>query len=133
MMAKKYFTVEQADRLLPIVKEEINELKIIQKEFDDKWSVYHQIQEEKKQNVQTETPSVFKLECELEFIELQAQLHVSNIQKTGAQLKGIEPGLVDFPSFKGKKEILLCWREGEDKIQFYHDPKEGFAGRKPLY
>ncbi|QKS71286.1 DUF2203 domain-containing protein [Paenalkalicoccus suaedae] len=133
MMPRKYFTVEQANRLIPIVETEIAELKKIQNEFDEKWSAYHQVKENHQQHVQTETESMFKLECQLEFIELQAQLHVKNIQDTGAQLKGIEPGLVDFPSFKEKEEILLCWREGEKEITFYHNKKDGFAGRKPLF
>ncbi|MFC4735741.1 DUF2203 domain-containing protein [Bacillus daqingensis] len=131
-MAKKYFTVEQANRLIPMIKREIEQLKSIQDEFDEKWNVYHSIKDNKTEHVTTQTGYLFKLECQLEFIEMQAQLHVSNIQNSGAQLKGIEPGLVDFPSFKGKKEILLCWKEGEDRIAFYHYPKDGYEGRRPL-
>jgi hypothetical protein len=131
-MAKKYFTVEQANRLIPMIKREIDQLKSIQDEFDEKWNVYHSIKDKKAEHVTTQTGYLFKLECQLEFIEMQAQLHVSNIQNSGAQLKGIEPGLVDFPSFKGKKEILLCWKEGEDRIAFFHYPKDGYEGRRPL-
>ncbi|NJP37259.1 DUF2203 domain-containing protein [Alkalicoccus luteus] len=131
-MAKKYFTVEQANRLIPMIKREIDQLKSIQDEFDEKWNVYHSIKDNKTEHVTTQTGYLFKLECQLEFIEMQAQLHVSNIQNSGAQLKGIEPGLVDFPSFKGKKEILLCWKEGEDRIAFFHYPKDGYEGRRPL-
>lgn len=131
-MVKKYFTVEQANQLIPLVKEEIEALKEIQQEFDQTWRNYHQVKEDINQQVKTETGKLFKLECQLEFIELQAQLHVKNLQINGVQLKGIKPGLVDFPSFKGKEEILLCWKEGEDKISFYHSPEDGFAGRKPL-
>lgn len=131
-MVKKYFTVEQANQLIPLVEEEIEALKEIQHEFDQTWRNYHQVKEDINQQVKTETGKLFKLECQLEFIELQAQLHVKNLQIHGVQLKGIKPGLVDFPSFKGKEEILLCWKEGEDKISFYHSPEDGFAGRKPL-
>ncbi|CAM3737625.1 DUF2203 domain-containing protein [Alkalicoccus chagannorensis] len=131
-MPKKYFTVDQANRLIPMVKTEIEELKRIQKEFDDTWTMYQQMKEKKDRLVKTRTDSMFKLECQLEFIEMQAQLHVNNIQHTGAQLKGIEPALVDFPSFKGKTEVLLCWREGEDEILFYHEKADGFAGRRPI-
>ncbi|PTL39526.1 DUF2203 domain-containing protein [Alkalicoccus saliphilus] len=130
-MAKKYFTAEQANRLLPLVKEEIQELKQIQKSFEEKWKLHRKLKEG-HQNVQTETKSLFTLECELEFMEIQAQLHVNNIQSTGAVLKGIEPALVDFPSFKGREEVYLCWREGEEEISFYHGLQDGYGGRKPL-
>ncbi|PRO66961.1 DUF2203 domain-containing protein [Alkalicoccus urumqiensis] len=131
-MPKKYFTIEQANRLLPLIEQEINELKRIQQEFDEKWQTYHQVKEETTNQVKTDSDTLFKLEAQLEFIEMEAQLHVQNIQQTGAQLKGIEPGLVDFPSFMERSEVLLCWREGEDEIAFYHHPKEGYAGRRPL-
>lgn len=131
-MVKKYFTVDQANRLLPMIEEEIKQLKLVQKEFDETWISYNEIKKEQEQQVQTETGKIFKLECQLEFIEHQAQLHVKNIQSNGAMLKGIEPGLVDFPSFKGRQEILLCWREGEKEISFYHNLNDGFAGREPL-
>jgi hypothetical protein len=26
----------------------------------------------------------------------------------------------------------LCWRLGEEKIEFWHDVDEGFRGRKPI-
>ena len=30
------------------------------------------------------------------------------------------------------KEVLLCWRNDEERIKFYHDADAGYAGRKPL-
>lgn len=47
-------------------------------------------------------------------------------------VKRIEPGLLDFPSMLGNREVLLCWVEGEKEIGHYHDLEGGFAGRKPL-
>jgi hypothetical protein len=28
--------------------------------------------------------------------------------------------------------VLLCWRLGEEGVQYWHGVEEGFAGRKPL-
>ena len=47
-------------------------------------------------------------------------------------MKGVEPGLVDFPSLREGREVYLCWREGEDQIDFWHEVDAGFAGRQPL-
>ena len=52
------------------------------------------------------------------------------IQSAGAQVKDLDAGLLDFPSLRDGEEILLCWRLGEDEIEFWHGPEEGFAGRK---
>ncbi|MEC0270711.1 DUF2203 domain-containing protein [Paenibacillus anseongense] len=44
----------------------------------------------------------------------------------------METGLVDFPSTIGGQEVLLCWKQGEDKIRYYHGKEDGFAGRRPI-
>ncbi|WP_280771031.1 DUF2203 domain-containing protein [Salipaludibacillus daqingensis] len=131
-MVKKYFTVEEANQMIPSITKELIELKNLQSDFDVQLKHLNKLKEMKKEHVQTQTESIFKLESQLEFLEMQAQLHVTNIQNTGAQLKGIDPGLIDFPSVKEDEDILLCWKEGEEEIQHYHSAQEGFAGRKPL-
>ena len=47
-------------------------------------------------------------------------------------LRDVERGLVDFPAIREGEEVYLCWLLEEDKIRFWHDPDEGFAGRQPL-
>jgi hypothetical protein len=54
------------------------------------------------------------------------------IDQAGAQVKSLEEGLLDFPALRGDEEVLLCWKLGEDEIQYWHRTDEGFAGRKPL-
>ncbi|PYZ95197.1 cell division protein DivIVA [Salipaludibacillus keqinensis] len=130
-MAKKYFTLEEANHLIPLMEQELIKLRELQGDFDDKLSHLNKLKTA-NESVQTDTGSLFKMESELEFLEMQAQLHVNNIQNTGAQLKGIDPGLIDFLSVKEDEEILLCWKEGEKEITHYHGESEGFAGRKPL-
>ena len=41
-------------------------------------------------------------------------------------------GLVDFPCLMNDREVNLCWRFGETKINFWHGLDEGYTGRKPL-
>ena len=48
------------------------------------------------------------------------------------QLKDLARGLVDFPSLRGDHEVLLCWEEGEDDIEFWHDLETGYAARERL-
>jgi hypothetical protein len=50
----------------------------------------------------------------------------------GIVLRDAETGLLDFPARREGREIFLCWRLGEDRVQFWHGPESGFAGRKPL-
>jgi hypothetical protein len=57
---------------------------------------------------------------------------VNAIHGLGAIVKDPDEGLVDFPALRGGENVYLCWRLGEDRIEFWHGVDEGFAGRKPL-
>src|SRR5918998_3011361 len=51
----------------------------------------------------------------------------------GVQLKDYERGLIDFPTMRDGRVVLLCWQLGEgDQIEWWHDLEAGFAGRQPL-
>jgi hypothetical protein len=54
------------------------------------------------------------------------------IAASGAELKDINSGLLDFRSQREGREVYLCWRYGEGEIRFWHDLDAGFAGRQPL-
>ena len=58
---------------------------------------------------------------------------ISELEILGVQLKDFERGLVDFPSLRDGRVVLLCWQMGEgDELEWWHDVDAGFAGRTPL-
>ncbi|RJK94905.1 DUF2203 domain-containing protein [Vallicoccus soli] len=57
---------------------------------------------------------------------------MAQVQATGAELKGIAPLLVDFPSELDGVPVLLCWLEGDRELAWYHRTDLGFAGRRRL-
>jgi hypothetical protein len=57
----------------------------------------------------------------------------TELHDLGIQLKDYSRGLIDFPSMKEGRIVLLCWQLGEgDRIEWWHEIETGFAGRKPL-
>lgn len=48
------------------------------------------------------------------------------------QIKDLSRGLIDFPALIGGKEVFLCWEDGEEDVEFWHDLDTGYAGREPL-
>ena len=66
--------------------------------------------------------------------ELVAELEalVAEIESYGAQFKGLDLGLVDFPAEIDGRLVLLCWQYGEKQIAHWHDLEGGFAKRRPL-
>ena len=55
------------------------------------------------------------------------------LEALGVQLKDYERGLIDFPTMRDGRVVLLCWQLGEgDELEWWHDLEAGFAGRQPL-
>jgi hypothetical protein len=60
-------------------------------------------------------------------------LRVNELETLGVQLKDYSRGLIDFPSLRDGRVVLLCWQLGEgDRLEWWHDVEAGFAGRQPL-
>ena len=65
------------------------------------------------------------------FLALREAL--AQLQEAEVVLRDLDRGLVDFPALQDGREVYLCWLEQEeDRIGYWHDVEEGFAGRKPL-
>jgi len=62
--------------------------------------------------------------------EMQGLL--GELQKRDIQIKDLERGLVDFPAIIGGKEVFLCWEQDEDAVEFWHDLDTGYSGRERL-
>jgi hypothetical protein len=57
---------------------------------------------------------------------------VHQILNMGIEIKDINTGLIDFPALRNDRTVYLCWRYGEEDIQFWHEIDDGFAGRQPI-
>lgn len=55
-----------------------------------------------------------------------------SIITTGVLVKDPEEGLCDFPSQRGDRPVLLCWKLGERAVSHWHELHTGFAGRQPI-
>jgi hypothetical protein len=62
----------------------------------------------------------------------QMQAAVLEIDGWGIQLREIQSGLVDFPALVAGRPVWLCWRLGEEQVQWWHEISEGFDGRRRI-
>ncbi|MBV8597699.1 MAG: DUF2203 domain-containing protein [Actinobacteria bacterium] len=69
-----------------------------------------------------------------EFAALAGEVHdcIEQLNELGVQVKDVDTGLVDFPARRDGEDVLLCWRAGEDAVEFWHGLDDGFAGRRPI-
>lgn len=132
-MAEKYFTLKEANELIPLVDQDLQALQALKRQFEIK---YLELEKLKEVSYIAEggldNDPFFTLEAEIEFLQIEAKNYIQSFQMKGIDLKDIDIGLVDFPSKLGGQEILLCWRQGEERIEYYHTRYDGYSGRKPI-
>ncbi|MFC5650635.1 DUF2203 domain-containing protein [Paenibacillus solisilvae] len=134
-MEHKLFTLSEANELLPQLREDLQTLRGLAQEMEDQY-----IELQKNKEKYEHTPArpdashdpFFEAEGRIEFMRLEADLLIENFNRKGVLLKMITPGLIDFPAIVEGKEVLICWKEGEERITHYHGWHDGFNGRKPL-
>ncbi len=64
---------------------------------------------------------------------IEMSLGAGQLESLGVQLKDYANGLIDFPSMRDGRVVLLCWKADEgDQLEWWHDVEAGFAGRQPL-
>jgi hypothetical protein len=133
-MTSRYFTLDEANLLLPFVDQALIKLQALKREFQEKYLDLRrkkQVYNDNHQNSSDKDP-FFTLETELEFLQIEAKTHMNSIEKKGIEIKDIDIGLVDFPAIINGTEVLLCWRQGEERIGYFHGRQDGFSGRQAI-
>jgi hypothetical protein len=131
----KIFTLGEANSLLPQLKEDLLKLQLLAGQFEEQ---YVELQKKKSLHQQLhfgaggDEDPFFEAEGKLEFMRVEADLLIANFARKGVLLKMVNPGLLDFPAIVDGKDVLICWKEGEERISHYHGWNDGFMGRKPL-
>jgi hypothetical protein len=132
-MSPRYFTLEEANRAVDELRPAVEEMVEHHGRFVAAQQRRGELAEQAGANGGDLTPTDFaEVERELEAEAAVLARCVERIQATGALVKDLERGLLDFPALREGEEVLLCWHLGEDEIAYFHGVDEGFAGRKPL-
>ena len=122
----KFFSVEEANGLIPQLLIDIPRIQILMKNLVDEYLDINKAREKAQLNGGSMQGADY-LNCVLKINYLTDEL-----ESKGCVLKGIEHGLVDFPSLRDGKEVYLCWKNPEQRIEYWHDIQSGFAGRQRI-
>jgi hypothetical protein len=60
------------------------------------------------------------------------QTHLEELDDLGVELVDWSRGIVNFPAKVDGRCVLLCWEAGQERIGYWHEVEEGFAGRQPI-
>lgn len=130
----KTFTLDEAQALLPVLESLLkraieakqaaetieNELQLLRQRIFLSGGMF------------IDVAAVGRQRSALEGLVQRAQDAVAEIDSIGVQVKDIETGLLDFPCLLDGETVLLCWKSGEQRIEYWHTIESGFRGRQPL-
>jgi hypothetical protein len=129
---RKYFTVEEANKALPLVRMILGDIVRQNKVVEELQQRLSGVAKERRRpSNDLYSEELAQSQAELETEENKLRGYIEELRKLGVEFKGAD-GLCDFYSMMDGREVFLCWRLGEPEIQFWHDLESGFAGRKPL-
>jgi hypothetical protein len=130
----KTFTLDEAQTLLPVVESLLNRALEARQAAGD-------LQEEMGALMRRvfvsggmflDIGAALKRKVTLEALIQRAKDALEEIDAIGVQMKDLDTGLLDFPCLLEGQTVLLCWKRGEPRIEFWHRIEDGFAGRQPI-
>ncbi len=130
----KTFTLEEANGLLPVVESLLGRAISAKEEAE---RLESDIQSLRRRifvsgGMTVDIAGVARNRTEAEAQVLRAKEALGEIDAIGVQVKDLDTGLLDFPCRVDGELVLLCWRRGENRIEYWHTLEAGFRGRQPL-
>jgi hypothetical protein len=124
----KTFTIDQANRTLPLVR------KIVQDIVDEyaRWQKLVKALDVSAAAPSRDSAELDRLQRDIQGAAAAIDRYVGELNDLGVEIKGLDVGLVDFPGEMGGRPVYLCWRLGEPAVAHWHERDAGFAGRQPL-
>ena len=120
----KRFSLDEANRTLPLVRRICSDIVKTQQRVADLESAMA--------DMSTKAAAQGAGKTQIDHAMERFQAFVEELQSIGCQLKDHKTGLVDFLSRYQGRDICLCWKLGEDQIEYWHELNAGYAGRQPV-
>ena len=124
----KLFTIEEANAMLPSVRERLTKIQRTRRRL----AAFRKQAKKAAEGAEMggggmEGGSLYAI------VISRFTAEIAELEESGVQLKDFDRGLIDFPSLRDGRVVLLCWQLGEgDEVEWWHDMDAGFAGRTPL-
>jgi hypothetical protein len=124
----KLFTLEEANSLLPSVRPIVKSIQRSHRRL----SSFHKTAKRAADGAEHGGGGM-KRGSDYAKLLIELSLAAGQLESLGVQLKDYGQGLIDFPSMRDGRVVLLCWKADEgDQLEWWHDVEAGFAGRQPL-
>ncbi len=126
----KFFTLAEANRTLPLVKRIVQDVASYYPTWKDLVAKYELVAAQARPDW-GESPEQLAIKAQIDEVAIKINACLVELEQVGCEFKG-EEGLVDFHGTLEGREILWCWKLGEDRITHWHELDAGFKGRQPI-
>ncbi|HMJ57673.1 MAG TPA: DUF2203 domain-containing protein [Gemmatimonadales bacterium] len=126
----KFFTLAEANRTLPLVKRIVQDVASYYPTWKDLVAKYELVAAQARPDW-GESPEQLSIKAQIDDVARKINGCLVELEQVGCEFKG-EEGLVDFHGTLEGREILWCWKLGEDRITHWHELDAGFKGRQPI-
>ncbi len=127
----KFFTIEEANSTLPLVKRVVADILADHEIWSDRMRQY-ELLSAGETGEDGESAEQISLREEVDAAARRITGYLKELAQIGCVFKGFEVGLVDFYSKREGRDVMLCWKYGEVAVQHWHEVDGGFAGRVPI-
>ena len=131
MPEARIFTLEEAERTLPLLRRILTDLKAEYRTWQDALADYELLSAGARAQ-DGETEDLFAARRAVTDSADRISGYLGEIEAIGCLFKGFDAGLVDFYTLRDDRLVFLCWRVDEDHITHWHDLEAGYAGRQPV-
>jgi len=122
----RYFTPEEANRSLVLISriaKDILGLYCQAKILEERYSVL---------DPESEREARRQIKLQHEKLLKKLQGYNQELNMVGCRLRDWQTGAIDWPAVCEGRDVYLCWRLGEEAVEYYHEAFESFAARKRL-
>lgn len=124
---KKYYSVEEAEEMIPVLKPQLLKLLKLSKAIDLLDAIDIQYEDE-YETIKKDVQMNRKFhEYSLKFCK-----EIEKLLDAGIVLKDLEEGLINFFGVNEGKEIFLCWKIGKENIHAWYEADSEYEFRKPI-
>jgi len=124
----KYFTVDEANRTLPLVRRIVEDIVTAYRELTERVAEAS----EARHGPAPQPGRAAELETDVRALTQRINGYIAELDEIGALFKGPDDGLVDFYAILDDRPVFLCWKLGEEQIEWWHELEAGYAGRQRL-
>ncbi|MEO5799616.1 MAG: DUF2203 domain-containing protein [Gemmatimonadales bacterium] len=126
----RHFSVDQANATLPLVRRIVSDLIDLHPRWRAAVAAYELAQADVTADGETDSAREQRLAAGRLAGEIESCL--DELTQIGCHFKDFEAGLVDFPTIHDDRLVYLCWRAGEERVEYWHEITGGVDGRQPI-